>query len=212
MKIKNITLLSVDEFCKYKKYIPPVSYEYWLRGPEPVYEDKACYVHHNDFYCDGQLFNRFAVRPALIVSDLNANPGDRIKCFNLEWVVLNSNLIFCCDSIFNYYFDAANNFWEISLLKIKLDNWLDEQLPEHELFVNIRNKTEWELFKTLCKKYNIIMDNAITYNEWVDRCIFQQIIYMPYKKCVFTLKTSLNNSKFNTYSFAEFCDYITKEK
>jgi hypothetical protein len=130
MTLKEITLLSKEEYRKHKSIIPEVNRWWWLKTPE--YDSCVCTVDFAGFFDKSRcwLANR-AVRPAgifeLDVSDSlfwhkSENLiGSKIKYGKYSWMILNAErgcLFTLCDDIVAYHcFDERTNDWDSSELK-----------------------------------------------------------------------------------------------
>ena len=141
MELKEITLLSEEEYMQYKFLIPPLKDWWWLKTPSMVTDfvrvvqpngdisHKSCYGH-----CGG-------VRPVLKFDLEMADPlfwhktesliGSKIKYGRCEWVVLdveNNEIYALCNYLLEEkHFDDCDNIWE----KSKLKNWLETDTIEY---------------------------------------------------------------------------------
>ena len=137
MKVKEITLLSAEEYVKYRAIIPLIDGWWWLRSPAAVKGFATGVNSVGDI--DGLGFyvsyNRTAVRPTLKL-DLEFsdslfwyNPkklfGAKIEYGNYRWIVLDANLgelyVLCDSPIAERRFDPESNNWATSELK----QWLE---------------------------------------------------------------------------------------
>lgn len=131
-KIKEATLLSVEEYEKYQSLIPFLGNWWWLRSPGLI---QYCATHVNDGGGVSEAghyvtYGSCAVRPALYIevsNPENFRAGDKIDLQDKKWTVLDvfdvSLYILCDDHIGYHRFDSKSNNWETSELK----GWLEEQ-------------------------------------------------------------------------------------
>ena len=137
MILKNITLLTEDEFNKYKSIIPVIEHRWWLRTPAPEYDDCTRVINWDGF------LSRFSdicrkgntIRPSCIFgfdpSDIQFwyKPekliGTKIEYGKYQWTVLSANfgeIYALCDNVITYRrFDPVSNDWNESELK----QWLE---------------------------------------------------------------------------------------
>ena len=137
MTIKRITLLSIEEYEKYKSVIPTTNYWWWLRSPG-YYQNYAAYVSNGgDAIMRGYNINDAfgAVRPALKINlEMTDNRfwykpekliGSKIEYGQYTWTVLNANFgelyVLCDKCIARHCFDPESNNWATSELK----QWLE---------------------------------------------------------------------------------------
>lgn len=127
--VKDITLLSKEEYDKYKDIIPPVNLWWWLRSPGYNSLDAASvtsdgsllyiYVSHSSLY----------VRPAIVCEPSCLEPGDKVKLFEMNWTALNPSLLLCDESIggcaFRKDWNAPDaNDYDASDVKRYLREWI----------------------------------------------------------------------------------------
>ena len=210
MKIEKITLLSTEEFRKYLKYIPPKMYNYWLRSGVKTNAIKSCYVKsHYHTVGAADIDNCLCIHPALIVSDLNKNPGDKIKYFDLEWIVLDFDLIFCCSKIFESHFDLVSNEWETSYIKKRIEEWLKDKCQKDIFLIAVKNAAEYSLLKSLCNKFHIELVEEMSFNKLIKYSDYVFLEYNPHTKQL--LLGDIYDVIGFTLTFEKFCDYITEE-
>ena len=139
MTIKEITLLSEEEYVKYRSIISNIDCHWWLKTPCLEFDDYVRVVRFS-----GNPSSRLCsdgsggVRPALKVIVDSSDPafwhksekliGSKIELNKYTWTVLNVEcdaLYILCDSIIaEHYFDPEVNIWEESKLKQWLENWV----------------------------------------------------------------------------------------
>lgn len=140
MTVKEITLLSTEDYEKYEPIIPVIRDDrWWLRSPS-YDQDRAVFVLTNGsihklgygvYYCDS------AVRPALILELEVSNNlfwykperlvGTKIKYGNYKWTILDADFgelyVLCDELIARHRFDPKSNDWDKSELK----QWLETE-------------------------------------------------------------------------------------
>lgn len=133
MTVKEITLLSKEEYKKHRSVIPVISYYWCLRSPGK-YQDQTTVVDHNgDIVADRiSVYNSHsAVRPALKLNlEMTDNRfwykpeklvGSKIRFGKYNWTVLDANLgelyVLCDKLITRRRFDPESNDWDASELK-----------------------------------------------------------------------------------------------
>ena len=125
-----ITLLTKEEYVKYKNIIPLIDSGWWLKDACP---DSHCAVHCVDRYGVPDSYSCYysnGVRPVLKMNVANLkslNPGDKIRIGSKSFTVLSWDefeLIALCDTFIDKrYFDSNGNEWEKSELK----EWLETE-------------------------------------------------------------------------------------
>ena len=120
-----ITLLTKEEYKRYKNRIPLVNCWWWLRSPgfyqsyaAGVYDDGG--VSANGLYAD---FDGYAVRPVLKSEDINLTVGERFISLGNRWVVIDGHVAISEDVITHRRYDKKSNDWETSELKLWLEEW-----------------------------------------------------------------------------------------
>lgn len=136
LDIKEITLLSIEEYRATQEYIPAINKWWWLRSPgfSPYL---AAFVHSDGSVgscgCIVDLVSG-AVRPALRISNLraaNLKQGDKIFVANRKWTVVSEELVVVDKPIgnspFRQDYGADNaNVYEASDVKKYVENWAKE--------------------------------------------------------------------------------------
>ena len=136
LDVKEITLLSADEYRKNIDYILTVNHWWWLRSPG--YEsDLALLVSCVGALLDYGYFVYFDsgwVRPALRVSNLKSldlKLGDDLGIANRDWTVISDDLVLADEPIGrcvfrkNWKAEDANDY-NASDVKKYLENWANE--------------------------------------------------------------------------------------
>lgn len=116
MKIKDITLLTKEEYEKYKNIIPSLNNDWWLNTSS---SDKLMYCV--DMFGEISSLDKqypAEIRPVLKISDFpyRKNPGEKIKLFGYgtnTWTILNNPSMFGTDTIVLY--DSSLSFMEFEL-------------------------------------------------------------------------------------------------
>lgn len=133
MTVKEITLLSKEEYEKYKSAIPTINRRWWLRSPS-ISQRSAVGVHYDgDVSKVGYLvLNRnIAVRPALHLNlEIADNQfwckpekliGTKLEYGKYTWTVLDASFgeiyALCDEFIADHRFDPESNDWDKSELK-----------------------------------------------------------------------------------------------
>lgn len=138
LNIKEVTLLSVEEFQKCEKNIPLLREWWWLRSPGFGSDYAASvgydgYVYRSGYSVD---YGNHVVRPALRIGNLdslNLNIKDEFEFAGRKWTVISKTLAICNDHIGYHCFREdyraldANKF-ESSDVKRFLDNWAEKHI------------------------------------------------------------------------------------
>lgn len=139
INIDGITLLSTEEYIRFKKNIVNIDCWWWLRSPgfESLY---AAYVSNDgSVYNYGDFVNvdTYAVRPALIINPTSSHLeiGSKIKVADYLWTVISDEYALCDEAIVQCCFrkdwtakDA--NDYEASDIKKYIENWWVEQVKK----------------------------------------------------------------------------------
>ena len=131
MIIKNISLISENEYNCFVYLITPIGKPYWTRSNG---ETEGYQLMINDTrkphmrYYDALPISERGVRPTLTVENVgNWKEGDVIEIFGFEWVVLLSSdaecYVFCNSSIASRCFDRMSREWPDSALRHWLREW-----------------------------------------------------------------------------------------
>ena len=210
MIIKEITLLSLEQYEEYKNIIPTIpAGRWWLR--DSAVPGKVSCVYKKTV-CNMSITEKGCVRPALIVIGLNASCGDKVQALGHSWTVLDKDLLLCDYHIGIQPFDKTYNHWPISALKYWLQDWCREKCIENEINVAITNQTEFLLFKAFCEKNNKKIVPHDFYKDFLINFAKDDVFYLQYvlhheivygKRYIFV--------DHNKMTFAEFCEFITKE-
>lgn len=136
-EISKLTLLSKEEYIKYKEFVPPFKAWWWLKTAD-YNKYNACCVNRNGNTYNYNIRQPMYVRPALIAYGVNSNHtiGEKHKFFGYKWTLIsaeNEKGILLCDTyIDEKRFDAKSNKWDESELKFWLENWLKEKKIENK--------------------------------------------------------------------------------
>ena len=128
LKDYEITLLTKEEYERYKERIPLVRDVWWLRSPGH-YDDRASivlddgYVNINGYSVDYFLV---AVRPALKSELLTLPIGTAFIALGNRWIVVDDGVAISQDVITHRRYDAESNNWETSELREWLIEWAKE--------------------------------------------------------------------------------------
>ena len=124
-----IFLLSIEEYEKYKKYIPSINTWWWLQSPGSN-SCRAANVSSDDSVDnlgDFVYYDFGAVRPALKISKQefeNLNLGDRFVKHDFPWIKISNYLAIAEIPIAFRRFDKISNNYDNSEIKQFLQDWL----------------------------------------------------------------------------------------
>lgn len=140
-KIEEITLLSIEEYYRYRSLIPYLNKYWWLRSPgyDSLHAAYVCSSGAVDDYGFYVYCTDIGVRPALRISVSDSSEflrGCSIELFDKTWTVLDitgDQIYVLADNIIGgHIFDTKSNVWETSELKAWLQEWVKEQCKECE--------------------------------------------------------------------------------
>lgn len=130
IEIVGLTLLSADEYERYKKFIPRINNWWWLRSPG-YYGYRASYVNTN-----GDLDNCIvddtheAVRPALILKH-TLNIGDKLSFAEHQWTIISEKYAICDDTFTDMAFREDYSVTHAdSYLESDIKKYLDQQFEQ----------------------------------------------------------------------------------
>ena len=141
INIDGITLLSTEEYVRFKKNIVNVGRLWWLRSPgDKSYYAADVYYDGSVYYCGRNVNNaRIAVRPALIINpaSFHLEIGSKIKVADYLWTVISDEYALCDEIIgqccFRKDWKAKNaNVYKASDIKKYVENWWAEQVKKGE--------------------------------------------------------------------------------
>lgn len=121
IKINEFTLLTSEEFKKYKKLIP-ISFDdnWWLKDA-----DIGVWVHYvnkANSVTSGGVDSNYGLRP-VIKFEGDIPIGDSFYFNNISYIVIDNGLAIASRPIIKTMFDYCSNNYKKSLIKRKLD-WL----------------------------------------------------------------------------------------
>lgn len=129
-EVTEITLLSEDEYKKYKHLILVVDGWWWLRSPRYYAWGVAGVSGLGTLTCAGYNSTSGGVRPALWIKISNPEDfkaSDTIELFETTWTVLGvmeeQIYVLADELIACRRFDAESNVWKRSELKEWLEEW-----------------------------------------------------------------------------------------
>lgn len=131
MTIKNITLLTTKEYEAFRGIIPSVGKSWWLkdRGSEG---SPALVLSNGDVFPWTLSQAEKFVRPALHISGVQHQIGEKVAILSHTWTVLSVTnditLVICDDVITMRAYDSADRNWENSDIKRWLEQWLKKRL------------------------------------------------------------------------------------
>ena len=128
LNVKEITLLSAEEYYIYRHLIPQNNEWWWLRSPGPRN------YRVNIVTVDGDVRTRYTwakfggIRPLLKVENSDLKSGDKIILSNYTWTALTPKLVLCDKivktSVFRYDKESKNaNDYNSSDVKTVLNTW-----------------------------------------------------------------------------------------
>ena len=143
MEIKEITLLSKEEFESCKEFIKPFEGWWWLRSPGRRC-NALCVASQNNFYgASGLIVDKtfVSVRPALRIDPDSSGitPGKEIQLAGQTWTAVSGSLMLCDQEITKMGFrddwqapDA--NCYDTSDVRKYLESWaMDRGIIEQEI-------------------------------------------------------------------------------
>lgn len=133
MQMKDITLLTKEEYKKYKDIIPYVNFWWWLRSPSSIRYFAACVDSDGSLDIFRVNYSSLRVRPAIVCDSTEFSPRTKIKALDLTWTVLNSSLILCDESIGYSAFrenwmESNANDYDASDVKRNLYYWFNRAM------------------------------------------------------------------------------------
>ena len=134
IQITNVTLLSKEEYGKYRNTIPRWYTWWWLRSPCRYVETDADQVQSTMLVNSEPVWMSASVRPVLVFSDIlsTLKVGDKLEVAGKTWTIIENGLALCDNSIGfkpfkeNHKVKSAN-VYEKSDVKKYIDNWVKEQ-------------------------------------------------------------------------------------
>lgn len=132
--IEEITLLSMEEAYRVPDRVSMLEDESWWWLQTPGEDDGSVAVVGKDgwVYENGEPVTNTSgqVRPALRISNL-ASFGvriyDTITIFDVDWIVIDRDLVLLDGVLGHRRFDAYDNDYEISEIRKYLEDWLKDQ-------------------------------------------------------------------------------------
>lgn len=121
-----ITLLTAEEYDKYKEIIPPVKVWWWLRSPGKR-QIRVASVYITGFLNDSFVIDdTLAVRPVLKSEILHLPIGEKFIALGNRWIALDNCFAISEDVITHRRYGDNSNVWETSELKAWLEEWAME--------------------------------------------------------------------------------------
>ena len=130
--LKEISLMSLYDYDKYRKIIPLVDEDWWLRSHGSFKDTVTVVLKDGSVQSHGYAvhFNDIGVRPTLRVRTENSNIlsiQEEVEIYDKEWIILNIDgydvFLISKNIITERMFDKEDNNWENSNLK----DWLTQQ-------------------------------------------------------------------------------------
>lgn len=170
MEIKEVTLLSAEEYEAYKEYIKPISNWWWLRTPAQysfgalvVFPISGVDRSGLDVYT-GDV----SVRPALRVNlESKLKTGEKVEIAGHAWTAISTELLLCDQEIGKYSFrwnrsvDDANNFQNSDIRKY-LNTWAHEK----GIIQEINPEYSIELLTAICNINRYTMEEFGTTEDF----------------------------------------------
>lgn len=128
VECKDVSLLSIQEFNKYKSFIAKLNYPWWLRSTSHI-DNYALAIENNKEISYYSIDNKYVgVRPVIRVdAGVTCHPGARFLWFDYKWTVLDvkeTELFAICDNfVFKAPFDYNKNDWNTSSIKTTLNKF-----------------------------------------------------------------------------------------
>lgn len=127
-----IFLLSVEEYAKYKKKIPPVNCCWWLRSPGKSHSNAVDVSSDHSIYNSGSYvrFDQSGVRPVLRLDPEEwffEYLQDRMVLCGVTWIEIDSGLYISEVPIAFRRFDEKDNNYQTSEIRQFLINWYAER-------------------------------------------------------------------------------------
>ena len=136
MVLKEITLLSEDEYIKYRPLIPNIRNWWWLKSRNPRYDEGVRAVENTGYLTDIYCHVSYGgVRPFCLFKFESTDfvfwykpdklVGTKIQCGKYTWTILDIEgekvYALCDEIIIDHCFDKFTNVWENSALKRYLE-------------------------------------------------------------------------------------------
>ena len=127
------TLLSIEEYEKYKIQIPAVNYWWWLRSPGNFqdYAAGVCLDGSASHIGRRVYYSNYGVRPVLKIKNFqssNLKIGDEFIIKDVKFTVISENYAITNDIICNRGFDKKTNIYEKSEIKQFVDDWFKKNI------------------------------------------------------------------------------------
>jgi len=128
--IKEVTLLSVEEYQEAKEHIKPICLNWWLRSPGDT-DYKAAFVNDDNNYISSEVVIKvLAIRPAL-VCDFHSKLeiGDMFLLNGFTWTVISDHMALSdiIAEFRGFNDDWKKNKYETSDIKKWLDKWAEKK-------------------------------------------------------------------------------------
>jgi hypothetical protein len=133
IEINDITLLSKEEYMKYKDNISNIDGIWWLQSPGDSRHCAARVCFNGSHYFSIVSNDDVYVRPVLRVDNLKI--GIKFTLAEHTWTVISPDLALCDEPIMKSYFrkdwqEEDANVYEVSDIKKNLEKWAEE----HNIF------------------------------------------------------------------------------
>lgn len=162
--LRGATLLSIEEYNKYKDNIPLLHTCWWLRSPGSRDKYVAIVNGKGNVDADGILadltdktgFCLVALRPALKLSNLKylgLQIGEQFEFVNYGFTIISENLVICNDTFPNVVFrkDGGSNDYETSDIKEYVEGWFNDSLS---FYKELNDDIQYRLIKNKTIKEN----------------------------------------------------------
>lgn len=124
-----IFLLSKDEYLKYKKFIPQVNVNWWLRSPAYLQYEVAYVGFGGSISYYSVRSTSICVRPALHLDKVKVDESENILVYcGITWVKIDKNIAIAELPISRQSFNKnSNNDYEKSDIRDWLLNWYEKR-------------------------------------------------------------------------------------
>ena len=137
LNIKEVTLLTKEQYEQYKEKIPPIEDWYWLKTPGEYMLDVAFVYKDGNVYFFDVNHSSGGLRPVFELTEATENLAaeDIVKFAGYDWTMLTDKIGICNEIIdqiaFNEDWLKENaNSYEDSDIKSRLDKWAKDNIGE----------------------------------------------------------------------------------
>ena len=132
LDIAGITLLSDEEYHRYRDIIPKRDYPWWLRSAFYGIKCFAGFVNEDGELDYMTVKHKFGLVPLIVINRDTSDrigAGDRFRMKDMSWTAISDRHILCDDSLGNYQYredwqaDDANDFDASDIREMLIDWW-----------------------------------------------------------------------------------------